>query len=489
MKVKFENVGIIKDANIEIGSLTVITGVNDTGKSTVGKMLFSVIKAFSRYEEDLEVGEQEKIKEIYNLLSEIYFELRERIARNGEIIEIGKDSFGKKIEGIRLKNPSLNNYDLLLKNLSKIRYEARRSDLSLAKVDEFVSRLTYLNNEFNLPELEVTIDKITKICETEEDKNEMVKRALRKALFSEFYNELSFSGKSKVTCIEGKNELIHFEIDKKGIEKFEFYDDLSFEEATFIESPATLQLYDVLKHANTLFELEDKNYSLYHDRGKVPFHIKDLMSKLEKASYFDEIDTKYRNKNQRILTDFIENTNENKFSINSEFSDFFDSQIYLLVDNVSNIINGKIGYSKKSNDFVYYKNIGGKNHLIKSANTATGIKSFGLLQLLMRTDFLNERHLLIIDEPESNLHPEWQLKYAEILAKLSKYGVPLLITTHSPYIVQALRVFSKKEGITDKTKFYLADKVDNLSEIIDVTDDLNKIFLKLSKPFEELVWD
>jgi predicted ATPase len=107
----------------------------------------------------------------------------------------------------------------------------------------------------------------------------------------------------------------------------------------------------------------------------------------------------------------------------------------------------------------------------------------------MRTDFLNERHLLIIDEPESNLHPEWQLKYAEIIVKLSKYGIPLLITTHSPYIVQALRVFSKKEGIADKTKFYLADKVSESSEIVDVTDNLDKIFLKLSKPFEELVWD
>lgn len=35
MRVKFENVGIIKDANIEIGSLTVITGVNDTGKKVL----------------------------------------------------------------------------------------------------------------------------------------------------------------------------------------------------------------------------------------------------------------------------------------------------------------------------------------------------------------------------------------------------------------------------------------------------------------------
>lgn len=488
MRVKLENIGIIKNASIEIGSLTVITGINDTGKSTVGKMLFSIIKAFSRYEEDLEVGEQEKIKKIYILLSDVYFELRGKIAHDEDIVEIKKDRSGKIIE-IKQKSSSLRNYDVLLRYLSRIRSDTRRSDLSLAKIEEFVSKLTQLNKDFNLPDLEVAIDKIKKICEMEENKNEMVKRALRKALFSEFYNELSFSGKSGVTCIEGKKELIHFEIDRKSIDKFEFYDDLLFEEATFIESPATLQLYDVLKHANTLFELEDKNYSLYHDRGKVPFHIKDLMSKLEKASYFDEIDMKYISKSQKLLTDFIENADENESSNSSDFSDFLDSQIYNLIDEISNTINGKICYSKKSNDFVYYKIIDGKNHLVKSANTATGIKSLGLLQLLMKTDFLNERHLLIIDEPESNLHPEWQLKYAEFIVKLSKYGIPLLITTHSPYIVQALRVFSKREEMTEKTKFYLADKVNESSEIIDVTDDLNKIFLKLSKPFEELVWD
>ena len=261
-------------------------------------MIFSIIKAFSRYEEDLEVGEQEKIKKIYVLLSEIYFELREKISHNQEFVEIEKDQFGKRNVEVRLKNQSFKNPDLLLKSLSKIRCDAKHNDLSLTKIDEFVSKLTQLSNQFNLPYLEVTTDKIKKICEMEEDKNEMVKRALNKALFSEFYNELSFAGKSKVTCIEGKNELIHFETDRKGIEKFEFYDDLLFEEATFIESPATLQLYDVLKHANTLFELEDKNYSLYHDRGKVPFHIKDLMSKLEKASYFDEIDMRFINKSR-----------------------------------------------------------------------------------------------------------------------------------------------------------------------------------------------
>lgn len=39
------NILKVADADIELGGLTVITGENDSGKSTVGKVLFSTLKA------------------------------------------------------------------------------------------------------------------------------------------------------------------------------------------------------------------------------------------------------------------------------------------------------------------------------------------------------------------------------------------------------------------------------------------------------------
>lgn len=45
MRLKLRNVLKIKNADIEIGGLTVLTGENDSGKSTVGKILFSILKA------------------------------------------------------------------------------------------------------------------------------------------------------------------------------------------------------------------------------------------------------------------------------------------------------------------------------------------------------------------------------------------------------------------------------------------------------------
>lgn len=50
MLVTFKNTGMIEEANIRFDGLTVIAGENDTGKSTVGKLIFAIIKTFNRYE-------------------------------------------------------------------------------------------------------------------------------------------------------------------------------------------------------------------------------------------------------------------------------------------------------------------------------------------------------------------------------------------------------------------------------------------------------
>ncbi|HVB74812.1 MAG TPA: AAA family ATPase [Ktedonobacteraceae bacterium] len=69
---------------------------------------------------------------------------------------------------------------------------------------------------------------------------------------------------------------------------------------------------------------------------------------------------------------------------------------------------------------------------------------------------------LIIDEPEMNLHPEAQAKLTEFLAMLVNAGLPVLITTHSPYIVDHLSNLMKAAESTQpdaiQDKFYLHNK-------------------------------
>ncbi len=46
--------------------------------------------------------------------------------------------------------------------------------------------------------------------------------------------------------------------------------------------------------------------------------------------------------------------------------------------------------------------------------------------------------LLIVDEPELNLHPENQRRVARLFARLVNLGIKVFITTHSDYIVKEL---------------------------------------------------
>ena len=49
--------------------------------------------------------------------------------------------------------------------------------------------------------------------------------------------------------------------------------------------------------------------------------------------------------------------------------------------------------------------------------------------------FAREGDILVIDEPEMNAHPAMQLALTELLALLVQKGVRIILTTHSPYIV------------------------------------------------------
>lgn len=48
----------------------------------------------------------------------------------------------------------------------------------------------------------------------------------------------------------------------------------------------------------------------------------------------------------------------------------------------------------------------------------------------------NENSILIIDEPELNLHPRNQRRFARFIASLIKKGIKVFITTHSDYIIR-----------------------------------------------------
>ena len=89
---------------------------------------------------------------------------------------------------------------------------------------------------------------------------------------------------------------------------------------------------------------------------------------------------------------------------------------------------------------------------------ATGLKSLAVLNLLYKNKYLDSETLLIIDEPEVHLHPQWVVQYAKILVQIcAKFKTRLLLTSHSPDMVSALKVMAEVEGVSG-VNFYLANQ-------------------------------
>jgi predicted ATPase len=157
-----------------------------------------------------------------------------------------------------------------------------------------------------------------------------------------------------------------------------------------------------------------------------------------------------------------------------------DPQTNELVKNIRQIIQG--GFEPCDKRIVFQR----QNESIKLMNVAAGIKYFGLLQRLAENSQLKSENLLIIDEPENHLHPEWQLLLAQLIVNLvNQYKVDILINSHSPYMIEALKVYSDI-SIKEKTHFYLNELTQERLEVKEVTEDLSFLFETLSLPFQKL---
>jgi hypothetical protein len=160
-----------------------------------------------------------------------------------------------------------------------------------------------------------------------------------------------------------------------------------------------------------------------------------------------------------------------------------------IVDDIMKILGGASFVYNETNDELEYK-VSENASRLKMSNIASGAKSFGTLMLLLKTGLLKKASsLLILDEPENHLHPEWQIVYAHCIARMVSEGFYVLITSHSPEFIHALKRYSHKYGIfDDKVNFYLARQIENenYAEISDMTKSTNAIFADLSAPSEKL---
>lgn len=145
---------------------------------------------------------------------------------------------------------------------------------------------------------------------------------------------------------------------------------------------------------------------------------------------------------------------------------------------ISNNIKGEADTSGLlNNELSFYREDGEEFDL---AEVATGIKAFSIIQLLLKNGHIDNRTLLIIDEPESHLHPQWIVEYARMIVLLHKHiGVKFFLASHNPDMVSAIRYIAEKEEVLDNLNYYLAEKAEGETYLYNYTplgSDISPIF-------------
>lgn len=416
MRLELENVGKVSSADIELNGITVIAGENNTGKSTIGKMLFCVFHAFYRIEEQIR---NERIKSISRVLTGFYHEITNR--------------FQRRLNTIRLAEQIVDQKGL---------YSSDRQALMQEIEDYFVGK----DEEYRTDITRESLERIAKrICLfLAMDDGEIRKIILQKRLEAEFamnVGHLNYADQKANVKLIIRNDRIDFSVEKN--EEINIADYLSLnKEIIYIDDPFVLD-----------------------DLGKMylPFvnefeHRNDLLSKLSndrKAEQFSVID---------------------ELIVQKKLEKIFDI--------MGDVCDGTI-VAENGESYIYKTDRLDGN--LKMVNLSTGMKSFVILRRLLQNGNIDENGIIILDEPEIHLHPEWQLKFAEIIVLIQKeFHTNILLNTHSPYFLNAIEVYSEKYGIDRDCKYYLADDENGITTFADVTDQAEKIYAKLARPLQEL---
>uniref|UniRef100_UPI00312B76AC AAA family ATPase n=1 Tax=Microcoleus sp. CAWBG640 TaxID=2841653 RepID=UPI00312B76AC len=100
----------------------------------------------------------------------------------------------------------------------------------------------------------------------------------------------------------------------------------------------------------------------------------------------------------------------------------------------ADIIGGQ--YTVTRNDELYYEP-NGKRLKLSMDESSSAVRSLLAIGFYLKHE-AQIGDLLMIDEPELNLHPENQRRVARLFARLVNLGIKVFITTHSDYIIKEL---------------------------------------------------
>ena len=399
----------IKEAEIKLDGITVLSGINGCGKSTLSRWLYYLVNGSARFEEFLFYSYMDFIITKVNKLSQAIGE----IIHKNFLEDIGTE-----------ENMFYNKLDNVEKKFDSIVYSPDK----LEEVIDFVSEVfTKIIIDAKKYLLDLFIE-------------EKVSEAKRKRIFSILGIDLEFKSE-KTALLEFEEENINWiqEISKKLV------DNIRIRSSEKFFKLISKHYYIIMKDSINI-QLSEDNVNILEDGYTLK------LFNLTKAIYVDtpmSITSNYTNNifwndlRRRMIADSLAKANNQK-----------------LLMRIKRILGGEAILNKdefSANRTLRF--ITSDNKLnIPLRDVATGYKSFSYIQRLLENGELTSETLLMIDEPEAHLHPQWIVEFARILVMLHKeIGVKIMIASHNPDMISAIQAIAEATGVIENTNFYLAE--------------------------------
>ncbi len=427
MKLCIDNFAKISHAEVAIDGITVIAGENNTGKSTIGKILFSLFNSFSGIEEKILRQQQHEIERRCRLAlmnhmqvkrAENRASLRSGLYRD---VSVTVRALSKRFIELLQEHNDIE-YTEIVRNIEEI-LEASGIDLKNTDVEEVTERMAdFISDVIALPEQTIML--------------EILSRYFRRVFNGQINSLVSQETDAKLRLAIKDREI-----------------SLTFSKHECVECASDITL---LRKA------------IYIDN---PFVV-DKLSDFDDLSEMDELLKSLMTQEQENIMDGV---------IEAVLAKGKLAEVYQALQTV---VNGKIVMG--SNDEFYLEEEG-YSEPISLLNLSTGLKSFVILKMLIEKGAIKEKDVLILDEPEIHLHPQWQMTYAELIVLLQKYfDLSVIVTTHSPYFLDAINLFSAKYG-TDKEVNYYLSSMEGEQVVMDlVTENIDSIYKKMASPIQML---
>lgn len=437
MEFNIKNLGMVREARIKVEGLTVITGLNDTGKSFLSKLIYSIAKTVNEANDQVVSDKYEKtitsLRQIYSLHRTIVpFNAQKNVDFDFNVVA------NKILTNLFSGGVPQNSADEVGFYVGKVIKDIEGmfgNGYKPASISANIKRIEDLGTELQLDLLDGG--------DNEKKFKYFFDKIVIQKVFQGQINNLSDKSTLSVKVIEGVSEVLDVEVKDNITKTFKLKSIFLPNDATIIETPTVFQIAKFVTNNLAFPKFVKKTYT---PRSDLPYTYYDLLEKLNSPG-----------------------------SPSPMFSKIFK--------NLKDLIGGELKYDLEESSFNFEKDSG---IIVKTFNIATGIKSLGLVQLLINLGTIDENTIIIIDEPEVHLHPKWEIEYAKLICELAKLGIKIIISSHSPYLLRAIRKYSLENKIETITSFYFGHKIDGFSQFDDVTENPEPIFKALAQPMMSL---